>query len=401
MKTTILFTSLAVTLASSLLHAPVLRADESAYAPLCYDADEAKEQRSIMRTYLEPAHVPSPEFLASCVGNKRRYTGKETPEELKAICAKYQDTYNTIVAALPEKLSVPVAQKRKILVLTYRTGLDYHAPGAGGYLILLREAAKKYGDFELTEAYKPDGIDAKMLAGFDAVVLNNLQSVFRQGKYGPQFGLLKTHPELKAETEKRRIEEQAVNNLLYRELLPAYVNSGGGLVGVHATALLEMGQADKATEFGTMLGGMVDEFCHPHTKSGGWAKYNPFVVKLLEPQNPVVAAFSDVPAEGLSTELYSFFLPKSCMNDTRVLAGRKEDGKDVVYHPKSVERCKDMASALVWIRSYGKGRVYYNVMGHGEEIFAVPCVARAMLDGLLYATGDLKVPDAPATAAGK
>ena len=31
--------------------------------------------------------------------------------------------------------------------------------------------------------------------------------------------------------------------------------------------------------------------------------------------------------------------------------------------------------------------------------FAVPCIARAYLDGLLYATGDLKVPDAPATAA--
>jgi len=40
-------------------------------------------------------------------------------------------------------------------------------------------------------------------------------------------------------------------------------------------------------------------------------------------------------------------------------------------------------------------------MGHGEEIFEAPCVARACLDGLLYATGDLKAPDTPATAAGK
>ena len=150
---------------------------------------------------------------------------------------------------------------------------------------------------------------------------------------------------------KRQAEQDAVANPLYHELLPAYVKNGGGLVGIHATALLEMGKADKATEFGTMLGGVVDDFCHPHTKSGGWARYNPFFVRLLEPENPVVAAFRDVPAEGLSTELYSFFLPKSCLNDTRVLAGRKEDGKDVVYHPKSVERCKDFASALVWIRS--------------------------------------------------
>ena len=145
MKTAILFASLAITLALGLVHAPALRADESAYAPLCYDEDEAKEQRSIMRTYLDPDYVPSPEFLASCVGEGRRFKGTETPEELKAIIANYQDSYKKIVAALPEKLSVPVAKKRKILVLTYRTGQDYHAPGAAGFLILLREAAKKYG----------------------------------------------------------------------------------------------------------------------------------------------------------------------------------------------------------------------------------------------------------------
>ena len=32
--------------------------------------------------------------------------------------------------------------------------------------------------------YKPDGIDAKMLAGFDAVVLNNISFAVRNGKYG-------------------------------------------------------------------------------------------------------------------------------------------------------------------------------------------------------------------------
>ena len=47
----------------------------------------------------------------------------------------------------------------------------------------------------------------------------------------------------------------------------------------------------------------------------------------------------------------------------------------------------------------GRPSLLVAALGHDEEIFTDPCVARANLDGLLYVTGDLKVPDAPATAA--
>ena len=68
MKNTILFASLTLTLALGLAHAPALRADESDYSPQVYDEDEAKEERSLLRPYLEPAHIPTPEYLASCKG---------------------------------------------------------------------------------------------------------------------------------------------------------------------------------------------------------------------------------------------------------------------------------------------------------------------------------------------
>ena len=146
MKNTIRFASLTVALAWGLVHAPALRADESDYSPQVYDEDEAKEERSLLRPYLEPAHIPTPEYLASCKGvGGQEYKGDETPEQLKAKSAQFQTIYDSIIAALPEKLSVPVARKRKILVLTYRSGMGYHTPGSAGCLILLREAAKKYG----------------------------------------------------------------------------------------------------------------------------------------------------------------------------------------------------------------------------------------------------------------
>ncbi len=377
------------------------------YSPTLFNEDEAKEQRSIMRVYLEPSHVPTPEYLASCKGKGAYpYTGDETPEQLKAISAKNQATYDKIVAALPDKLSVPVATKRKILVISYRTGLWYHAPGSAGYLILLREAAKKYGAFDITEVYKPDDIDAKMLAGFDVVVFDNIQSPYRQGEFGPQFALGATHPELRAEINKRRNEEWTIFDPLYNKLLPDYVKNGGNLVAVHASLLLPgmmWGDLDK-TEFASLLGGVVDDYVHPWKdgKLSGPGSYCPIPLKILEPNNPLTFAFRDAPDAKLITELFSIWLPKASMNDSRAIISN-DYGKmpGISYSIKSGARCKEFAPAITWIKNYGKGRVFSSVLGHDEEIFSVPCVARMYLDGLLYATGDLTVPDAPATAAGK
>ena len=373
-------------------------------APLCYDEDEAKEERSFLRPYLEPAHIPSPEYLASCKGEGLQYKGNETPEQLKAMSAKFQGIYDKIVAALPDRLSVPVARKRKILVLTYRSGLSYHTPGSAGCLILLREAAKKYRAFELTERYKLDGIDATMLAEFDAVVMNNNHFSMRLGKYGFKGWHNAPHtPEYQALVIKRKGEDEKACNPFYREVLPAYVKNGGGVIGFHAM-LLQEAWGDKEMEYGAMFGGTIDGNVHPwiNGKIAGPGSYGLIPVKILEPNNPLTFAFRDVPTIPAATELFSFWLPKASMDSSRTLIRYDYDKRpDVTYNPKSMERSKDFAGSIIWIKSYGKGRVFYNAMGHDEEIYSVPCVARADLDGLLYATGDLKVPDAPATAAGK
>ena len=405
MKNTILFASLTLTLALGLAHAPALRADESDYSPQVYDEDEAKEERSLLRPYLEPAHIPTPEYLASCKGvGGQEYKGDETPEQLKAKSAKFQTIYDSIVAALPEKLSVPVARKRKILVLAYRTWAYYHTPGAAGCLIFLREAAKKYGAFEITEVYKPDGIDAKMLAGFDVVVLDNIMIPGRAGKYGTS-GRPQPETASKEDIAKLRAKEIEIWKPLYNELLPAYVKNGGGLVGVHGIAVMPImggGDTDKM-EFAVMLGGAVDSQCHPLTDGTNKGPYGycPAPLKILEPNNPLTFAFRDALNGGLKcVELYSFWLPTASMDSSRALIGYDTDKKpNVTFNPKSVERSKEFATSTVWIKSYGKGRVYYSALGHYEENFGVPCIAQAYLDGLLYATGDLKVPDAPATAA--
>jgi uncharacterized protein len=50
-----------------------------------------------------------------------------------------------------------------------------------------------------------------------------------------------------------------------------------------------------------------------------------------------------------------------------------------------------------WIRTYGKGRVFYCSLGHREEIFWNPVVLRHYLAGIQFAIGDLPADSTPST----
>jgi|GEM_PF-726838 len=299
-----------------------------------------------------------------------------------------------IADALPAQLSAPSTSKRRILVLTCKTFGQLHLPGAAGLLTLLRDAENKYGAFELTEAYTSQGVDAKMLSGYDAVVLNNISQT-----YGPD-------------------EEN-----LYNHLLPDYVKNGGGLFADHGVALIYMDHPEK--EFTNLLGGCtwhnnyLNSGVHPKAVNH-WSHVSPFSIKLIEPENPLAAAFRGAPmtfaykscqlagnrrAEWpvsfnapleLADELYAMNPALNKDHSARCIAGLDQDKVPKESFPPG---SNDDSYSLIWIKAYGKGRVYYSELGHNQAVFSVPCVARAMLDGLQYVTGDLRVPAAPAVAA--
>ena len=43
----------------------------------------------------------------------------------------------------------------------------------------------------------------------------------------------------------------------------------------------------------------------------------------------------------------------------------------------------------------GKGRVFYEVLGHSEHVMAIPAILRQITAGIQYAAGDLAVDDSP------
>jgi hypothetical protein len=50
---------------------------------------------------------------------------------------------------------------------------------------------------------------------------------------------------------------------------------------------------------------------------------------------------------------------------------------------------------LVWIKSYGKGRVFNCALGHTPTLFSNPLTAQMMLNGLQFVLGDLDADTTP------
>jgi type 1 glutamine amidotransferase len=48
---------------------------------------------------------------------------------------------------------------------------------------------------------------------------------------------------------------------------------------------------------------------------------------------------------------------------------------------------------LSWIRREGKGRVFYEALGHSERIYAMRPILEHLVAGMQYVLGDLKVDD--------
>ena len=50
---------------------------------------------------------------------------------------------------------------------------------------------------------------------------------------------------------------------------------------------------------------------------------------------------------------------------------------------------------LSWVRTFGKGRVYYSALGHNMHIYENPKVVAHYLAGIQWAIGDLAAPPPP------
>ncbi len=131
-----------------------------------------------------------------------------------------------------------------------------------------------------------------------------------------------------------------------------FVAAGGALIGLHCAAC----QFPKSEAWGRLLGGQFDH--HPPPQR--------FPVAIQDPSRPATRRV--LPFE-IFDELY---LMKNLAGDIDVLA---------------TTRWKDRDVPLIWTRSQGKGRVYFNALGHGPEQIADPVLAKSIRRGFDWACG--------------
>ena len=266
-----------------------------------------------------------------------------------------------IEQALPAKAFVRPAKPRKLLIFDLNVGYGGHRSIAHANLAFTL-MGQKTGAFETVVSHDPEVFRAESLKRFDAVFFNNT--------VGNLF-------------------EEAT---LRRNLLD-FVSQGGGLMGVHGATVAFTkwpGGVEDWPEFGVMLGARG---------ANHRASDERVFIKLDDPAHPVNQAFGGKGFE-YRDEFFRVHGPYS-RDKLRVLLSIDVDKTDLNQGAArgKAERA-DNDYALAWVKSYGRGRVFYCTIAHNPSVFWDPSMLRFYLAATQFALGDLAAPTAPSRAPG-
>lgn len=270
--------------------------------------------------------------------------------------------------AAPERPSVAPKKARRVLIWITPAHL-YHKDPHKRYCIpygtcAMESLGKKTGAFEPVVSNDLAVFAPETLRQFDAIVMNN--------SCGPWIA-----PSDEAMKKLKSLggDKTAVEAVLRKSLLD-YVASGRGIMALHYA----IGANRRWRAFHEMLGARL--WGHPWNEEVG--------IRVEEPDHPLVAAFGGKDFR-LADEIYQFNTPYD-RKKLRVLLSL--DTAKTNMGVKWINR-KDNDFALAWVKTYGKGRVFYTCFGHRTEIYWNPAILRFYLDAIQFATGDLKAATAP------
>jgi len=250
--------------------------------------------------------------------------------------------------AVPAKTTVKPAKPRKLLVINLCKG--YKHSSIPYWDKALQIIGQKTGAYEAVISDDMDMFEAENLNQFDAVCFNNTTKL----EFGPA----------------------------QRKTLMTFVKGGKGIVGIHA-ATDNFYTWPEAAE---MMGG---QFCgHPWRANGTWA------IKIDDPQHPLTAAF-DAKDFKLSDEIYRTKPPLYSRAKQRVLMSL--DMTDEKTRTAKGITPDDTDIGISWVKSYGKGRLFYCSLGHNHHITWNPAILQHYLDGIQFALGDLPAQTIPIT----
>jgi type 1 glutamine amidotransferase len=250
-------------------------------------------------------------------------------------------------AAIPRQALVKPKTSRKLLVIDLcPAGGFYHTTIAHGDLML-----RLIGEY--TGAYQPifdnnlDNLKYPRIKQYDAVFLNSV--------VGPVFA-----------------DPEVLDGLI------RYVREGGGVAGLHGTTFA----SQDVPEFGELMGAQEG----PHQYNG-----EPGTLKIDDPNSPLTKHFG---GKGFSMidEFYHF--PPTgpyTREKLHVLLSVDADKTDLRRWPIR----PDNDYGMVWIKTFGKGRVFNSVLGHRPEFYMNADLVKLMTGGIQFVLGDLDADTTP------
>jgi type 1 glutamine amidotransferase len=254
-----------------------------------------------------------------------------------------------IEAAIPSSAPAKPKKQRKLLVLDLNMWSG-HATIPHGNL-MLEMLAKKTGAFDPTFSNDLNNLKYDKIRDYDAVFLNSV------------VGMVFADPQV-------------------REGLIRFVREGGGLAGVHGTSYASLDWP----EFTEMLGAGAG----PH-------RVETQILKIDDPKSPLTAAFDGQAIEH-TDEFYHFPASSPYSRDRlHVLLSIDVEKSDMATSGRLCASCMrpDHDYGMSWIRSYGKGRVFFTPLGHTPVFFTNPRMMKHMLAGIQFALGDLEADTTP------
>jgi len=153
------------------------------------------------------------------------------------------------------------------------------------------------------------------------------------------------------------------------DLLSFVRDDGKGFIGIHSAAIT----LTSWPEYGTMIGGYFDG--HP------WGEFDaPLVVEDagFPGMRQLKSNFT------LKDEIYQ--IKDFSRENVRVLL--RLDSSKVDLSKKGVHR-KDKDFAVIWARTYGRGRVLYNGLGHRREVWDRPDIQKMWVEMVDWSMGTI------------
>jgi type 1 glutamine amidotransferase len=253
-----------------------------------------------------------------------------------------------IEAAIPKQAYAKPRKARKLLVIESLHGMSHNTiPHTN---LMIERMGKITGAWETVFDNDLNNLRYPKIKEYDAVFLNSIVNEFLPD------------PEL-------------------REGFARYMREGGGLGGIHGTPWASRNWE----EFAEMIGSQSA----PHRIEQG-------VMKVYDRASPIMKPF-DGQDLNFREEYYRFEHEgqgRLRWDKVRVLLTVDLDDPKIEPRPWNGYKRPDNIYPVSWIRTYGKGRVFYCSLGHMAETFMSPPIVGHFLAGLQFILGDL---DADAT----